>query len=200
MPDSPLDALQKLAKPRDVEQTCGGICPCCFEQNVVRIVAPQHVVDEIGRHRDLPAGFYLAGMTPLDQPGDDGCQTERALHQTAFGEPGIEIVAKHVLLEQFRKIDAVICNRRRDVAAAPDRQRVIVGDETKRGHLRPIETTGQQHAEGLMRETALEWINDDVVAALAWKCFDQNVVRARQDRALALQFEPMGDRFGKRRP
>ena len=50
----------------------GGIRARRAQQNMVGLVLAQHVVDEIGRDRELAAGFFLAGEAPLDQPGDDG--------------------------------------------------------------------------------------------------------------------------------
>ena len=57
MPDCALDAAQKVAEPRDVEKARGRIGPGGLQQNVVGIVPAQHVVDEVGRHRDLASGF-----------------------------------------------------------------------------------------------------------------------------------------------
>jgi hypothetical protein len=46
-----------------------------------RARAAQHVIDEVGRHRHLPAALLLAGKAPLDQARDDGAVAEGALHQ-----------------------------------------------------------------------------------------------------------------------
>ena len=62
---------------------------------------PQHVIDEIGRDRDLAPRFDLARMAPLDQPGDDAQTCGTCASSGDFGEPRIEIVAQHVLVEQL---------------------------------------------------------------------------------------------------
>ena len=72
-----------------------------LQQDVVGLVAAEHVVDEVGRDRHLPAGLFLARMPALDQPGDDGAIAERALQQVRIREPRLEIVAQHVLVEEI---------------------------------------------------------------------------------------------------
>ena len=71
MPDSALDAAKEITEPRDVQEPCGRIGPRCLEQDVVRVVAAQHVVDEVGGDGDLAAGLLAARVAPLDQAGDD---------------------------------------------------------------------------------------------------------------------------------
>ena len=74
MPDSSLDAAQKIAEPRDVEKPCGRIRPRRLEQDVVRVVAAQHVVDEVGRDGDLAAGLLA--------PADGGARPGRRSRAT----------------------------------------------------------------------------------------------------------------------
>ena len=50
--------------------------------------------------------------------------------------------------------------RQRDVAEAPDRERIFVGDEAERPQARALQPPRQQHAERLVREPALERIAD----------------------------------------
>ena len=66
----------------------------------------QHVVDQVGRDRHLPAALLLAGMAPLDQAGNHRAIAEHALEQVALVQPGLEIVAQHVLVEQLRRASA----------------------------------------------------------------------------------------------
>ncbi len=63
-------------------------------------MAAQHVIDQIGRNRDLPPGLFLAGMALVDQAGNHGAIAEGALQQEAFVQPGFQIVAQHVLVEE----------------------------------------------------------------------------------------------------
>ena len=79
----------------------------------------------------------------------------------------------------------------RDVATAPDRQRIVIGDKTKRFQSCAVQAAGQQHAQRLVRQSAFEWIDHDVVSALARKCFDQNIVWSGNDRAFGLQLQPV---------
>ena len=52
-------------------------------------------------------------------------------------------------------------DQRRDVAEAPHRQRVVVGDEAERAGADAVEPARQQHAERLVGEPALERIGDE---------------------------------------
>ena len=78
--DVALDSPQEVAEPGDIQQAGGRIRPGRLQQNVARIVLAQHVVDEVRRDGDLAAALdlacSLAGMAPLDQPGDDGIDAE----------------------------------------------------------------------------------------------------------------------------
>ena len=82
--------------------------------------------------RELPARFLLAGIAPLDQPGDDGAGAECALHQRRFGEPGLQIVAQHVLVEQRGERQLAARDVQGDIAEAPDGERIFIGDEAER--------------------------------------------------------------------
>ena len=64
----------------------------------------------------LAAGLLLAGEAPLDQAGDDRAIAEGALHQRGFREPGLEIVAQHVLVEQRVEIEPALADHQRAVA------------------------------------------------------------------------------------
>ena len=151
MDDSALDAREHIAQAAHVEEAGCGIGPRRAQQHVVGLVAAQHVVDEVGGDRDLAAGFLLARETALDQAGDDRAVAKCALHQRRFGEPGFEIVAEHVFVEQSRQRNLAALEPRRDVAKTPDRERIFVGHEAKRFQSRAFEAARQQHAERLMR-------------------------------------------------
>src|ERR671924_1822188 len=101
MPDSPLDSLQESAEAPDIDQPRRRIGKRGLEQNMVRLMLAEHVIDEIGRNGHLPACLLLTRMASLDQSGDDGANPEGALHQTRFGKPGVEIVSEHVLIEEL---------------------------------------------------------------------------------------------------
>ncbi len=94
------DAPQHHAEAGHVEESGCRILPRGAQQQVVGLVATQHVVDQFGRDRDLPPGLLLPRKPPLDQPGDDRALAEGALHHGGFVEPGFEVVAEHVLVEQ----------------------------------------------------------------------------------------------------
>ena len=72
--------------------------PGAAQQQVVRLVAAQHVVDQVGGEGDLAAGLLLAGKPPLDQARRSGRTGLKArLHHRALRQPGFQVVAQHVL-------------------------------------------------------------------------------------------------------
>jgi hypothetical protein len=178
MPDSALDSSQEIAEPVDIDQACRGVGESRFQQNVPRLVLPKHVIDEVGGRRHLPSGLLLPGVAALDQPRDDGADPERALHQARLREPGVEIVAEHVLVEELRKVETCVPHHRAKIAEPPDGERVLVGDKAERRRARPFEPPRQEHAEALMREPALERIAHEIMAAPARKCLDQDLFRS----------------------
>ena len=123
---------------------------------------------------------------------------EGALHQVRFRQPGVEVVAEHVLGEQIVEVELAGGDERREVADAPQRHAVVVGDEAERPGADAIEAARQQHAERLVRQPPLERVGDEVVAVAARERLDQHLVAPGNDRALALQLEPVGD--GRRQP
>ncbi|GAG27170.1 unnamed protein product [marine sediment metagenome] len=72
MPDSTVNAVEKIAQACDVQQPCGSIGPGRFKQDVVRLVPAQDVIDEVCRHRHLPACFLAAWVPALNETGDNG--------------------------------------------------------------------------------------------------------------------------------
>ena len=134
MDNSALDAREHFAEPLDVEQAGGGVGARGAQQDVVGLMLAQHVIDQVGRDRELAARFLLAGEAPLDQPGDDGAGAERALHQRRFGEPGFQVVAQHVLVEQLRERQIAALDAQSEIAEAPNGQRIFVGDKAERLH------------------------------------------------------------------
>ena len=87
-----------------------------------------------------------------------------------------------------------------DVADRPQRHAVVVGDEAERSGADAVEPARQQHAEGLVRQPPLERIGDEVVAVAAREGLDQHLVATGNDRALALQLEPVGDGWRQAAP
>lgn len=100
MHDSTTHAREHLGKSADIEQPGRRIGARCLQQDMVRLVAAQHVIDEIGRHRHLTAALLLSRKTLLDQPCDDSAGAESTLQHPAVVQPGLEIVAQHVFVEQ----------------------------------------------------------------------------------------------------
>src|SRR5262249_14257436 len=83
MDDSPLDSPQHIAEPGDVEEPGGGVRPGRLQEDVVGLVATEDVVDEVGRDGDLAAALLTAGMTLLDQAGDQRGVPEHPLEKVA---------------------------------------------------------------------------------------------------------------------
>jgi len=103
MHDSTLDTREHFAEPAHVKKSGRGIGTRRAQQDVIGLMAAQHVVDEIGRNRQLAARFFLAREPAFDQAGDDRAIAEGAFHQRRFGKPGFEIIAEHILIEQSGK-------------------------------------------------------------------------------------------------
>ena len=59
--DVALDSRKHLAEAADVEKAGRRILPRGAQQDVVGLVAAQHVVDEVGRDGHLAPGLLLAG-------------------------------------------------------------------------------------------------------------------------------------------
>ena len=110
---------------------------------------------------------------------------EGAPHQRGLVEPGLEVVAQHVLVEQLVERQPAGADQRREIAEAPDGDGVVRGDEAERAGAGALEPAGQQHAERLVREPALEGVADHEVLRAARKGFDEEAVARRQDRLLA---------------
>jgi hypothetical protein len=120
MRDSTLYARKKLAETGNIQKSFGRVVPGGLQEDVVRFVGAQDVVDEIGRYGHLTARFFLARVPPLDQAGNDGAVAEGAFQQARFGEPGIEIVAENIFLEQGIERDPAGGKQQRQVAETPD--------------------------------------------------------------------------------
>ena len=139
----------------------------------------------------MPPGLFLAGKAALDQAGNNGAGAERAFHQSRFLQPVLQIVAEHVLGKQVVKRDQAIARLRADIAAEPDRQRIVIGDKAERFQVGPLHAAGQKHAQRLVREAALKRIGDEIIFAAAWKCLHKQVARRRQARMQPLQVQPV---------
>ena len=66
--------------------------------------------------------FSWPGMALLDQPGDQRAVAEHALQQVALRQPGLEVVAEHVLVEELGEARLAAAKARAEVAEAPDRR------------------------------------------------------------------------------
>ncbi len=60
-------AFKKIAETRDVEQTAGGVAPGGFEQDMIGLMAAEHIVDQVGGDGDLAAALFFAGVAAFDQ-------------------------------------------------------------------------------------------------------------------------------------
>ena len=88
-----------------------------------------------------------------------------------------------------------------EIAEAPDGQRIVGGDEAERAEPRPLEPAGEQHAERLVGEPALEGIADEVALGAARKGLDQQLAAAAAPRERRCWMpEPVAHLVGQRRP
>ena len=120
MDDSPLDAREHFAEPADVEQAGRGVGARGPQQHVVRLVAAQHVIDQVGRDRDLRAAiFSLPGKRRSISPAMIAQVRKVRFINADFGKPGFEIVAEHVLVEQRGERELAALDLAREVAERP---------------------------------------------------------------------------------
>ncbi len=148
-------------------------------------MAAQHVVHEVARKGHLAARLLVAREATLDQAGDKGAVLEAALHHEAVVEPGLEVVAQHVLLEKLIEIKRVHRPR------GPDREGVVRRHEADRPDAGPLQPLGQQHAQGRMGESPLERIGDQEVALPPGEGLHQHLVHGRDQRAPFLGLQPL---------
>ena len=76
MPDSAANPPEHRRQPRDVQESGCRIGESRFEQDVVRLVAAQDIVDQVGRDGDrvLPAIELVSSCNNLGYISDDfGC-------------------------------------------------------------------------------------------------------------------------------
>ena len=85
-------------------------------------------------------------------------------------------------------------HERGDVADAPHGQRIVVGDEADRRGALAMQPARQQHAERLVREPALEGIDDQEMPVAAREGLDQHLAGIGDHGALGLQAQPLADR------
>src|SRR5579862_6378834 len=69
--DMSLDALQHLGQSLDVEEARAGVLVSRAQENVVRLVLAQDVIDEVRGKRHLPARLLARNGAPFDQARDD---------------------------------------------------------------------------------------------------------------------------------
>ena len=164
-----------------------------------RLVLAQHVVDEVGGDRELAARLFLAGKPLLDQSGDDRAGAEGALHQRRFREPGLQIVAQHVLVEQLREreiaaADAPARHRPGPTPPAHIRWRQSRADATARARAGALAACRASGARGGPRTDSRQ----DSIWRRAER-FRPAGRRPRQQRTPFLDLEPFAHLFGQAR-
>src|SRR3546814_10848252 len=73
--------LQQVGEPPHIRHARACILPRGFQQQMVGLIFPQHVINEIRRKSDLPPRLALARMLPLDKAADDSNIAEGAFQQ-----------------------------------------------------------------------------------------------------------------------
>ncbi len=97
------------------------------QQQMVGLVAAQHVVDQVGGEADLAARSSGRRRKRRSiRPRISAQALKAPLHHRALEQPGFEVVAQHVLGEQLGQVEPVHRLQR------PDGQRVVVADEAQR--------------------------------------------------------------------
>ena len=124
-------------------------------------------------------------MAPFNQAGDQGHIAKCAPQKIGFGQPRLQIIAQHILVKQGVHLPHLV--------QAPYRQGIFRRDKAEGAIARPFHAPGQQHAQGLVGQSAFKGIADQIMLAAAGEALHQQAVRARQDRAAALQGQPVPD-------
>ena len=70
----------------------GGIVQSVVFRDVLRIVFHQHVIDQIGTEQDLAAGLHLAGVSTLNQTGNDRGVPEQPFEKRRVLKPFLELL------------------------------------------------------------------------------------------------------------
>jgi hypothetical protein len=96
----PGGAVEQAGEAADVGHPLARVVPGGAQQQVVGLVAAQHVVDEVGREGDLLARLALAGMVALDEAADHRDLAEGALQQVRALHPFDELVLEDVGREE----------------------------------------------------------------------------------------------------
>ena len=129
----------------------------------------------------------MPGEASLDEAGDDRTALEGALHHEAFRQPGFEVIAQHVLGEEFVEIEPV------HWLQSPDRHSIVVTDKAQRRCPHPLQPPREQHGQGSVGEPPFERIDHHEVTLAARKGLQQQVVGRRDQRVVALDFQPLSD-------
>ena len=195
MLDPVLKPHQHIGKPADIGQPAGRILPGRAQQHVTRLVAAQHVVNDIIVEGHLPPGPVRPHDVLIDQPADHRAAPEGALEQRAFIHPRLQIVAKHVLIEQLSHRLGRLRHPQR-----PGRDAIVRGDKPQRRVAKALQPLGQQHAQRLVCVPSLEAVGNQIHAIPAREGLDQQPVGAGQARLRRLQLQPLAHRVGQARP
>src|ERR1700735_4474837 len=70
----------------------GGTRPRRPQQDMIRLMTPQYVIDQIGIDGHLLAGLLRPGMMPFDQPGDHRDIANSPPQHGAFRQPRSKIM------------------------------------------------------------------------------------------------------------
>ncbi len=128
---------------------------CCAARRRSRSV-------EIG---DLPPGLLLARIAALDQPGDDARSVRKVRFSRA--DSASQASRSSPSMSSSNSSAEHRLARRDQSPMSPSAQtamRIVGGDEAERLEPRALQPAGQQHAERLVRQPALEGIGDHVEA------------------------------------
>ena len=194
MRDMAFDAFEKLSEADDIELAFGGFLAGGLKEDVVRLMAAQHIIDEVGREGDLTARLLGARLSALNKARNLGALLEGALHEEALIQPFFEVVAQHVLMEELFHIEPA------QRLQPPYGDGVFAADKAEWAIAPALETAGEEHAERLVHEAAIKRIADEIMPVGAREGLDQHFVRRRDDGAELLDADPFGDLSGQTVP
>ena len=186
------DILQRVGQPAGVNQALHRIAPHRLEQDMVRLVPPQHVIDQIGAEQDLPSGLHLPGVTPFDQSGNDRRVAEQPFEQRRVLKPFLELFGHDVRIEKALNLVGRV--------ERPDSQRIVGHRKAEWSQPGSFHPAQHQETQRLVRVASSKAVDDGMVPAAMRKDLDKQCLLVRQRRPVVMQRQPVMNLAGKRTP
>ena len=159
--DAALGAPQQVAEPAQVGEAAGRVLAGGAQQDVVGLVLAQRVVDQVGAEGRPGGGLLLAGKRRSIRPAITATLRKE---RRSMVNSSIHASRSSPSMSSSNSWSSCALVGGRE---APEAEHVVGGDEAQRLQAHALHAPGQQHAERLVRVTALEAIGDDELLAAA---------------------------------